>query len=548
MSARRIFFDPDKARGPQEEPEVGGQKKEVGTDITAEVTRDKAPEALSVSALLGRVKAALSAQLPRQLTVVGEISNFRRPSSGHLYFSLKDGEAQVPAVMFRSAAARLRFTPTDGLEVFATGRVDVYEAQGKLQLYVESLTPKGAGALELAYRQLVEKLQGEGLFDPAHKRPVPRFPQTLCVITSPTGAALRDIRRTLSRRWPTARVYLIPVAVQGEGAAGQIARALNLASANAEALGLDTVILARGGGSIEDLWSFNEEIVARAIYDCAVPVVCGVGHEIDTTIADLAADLRAPTPTGAAELAVPDKAEAARLLAQLEARSARTLRGQLQQARSALASAQRSEVFRNPLHRVRVLHQRLDELAARLRGRLIQRHGQASARIERLEGRLRWQLGGLSKRKGDALAERVARLSNVNPIHRIRLARADLDAQGRQMLTLLRAQLASGAGSVKRLDRTLEALSYRSILRRGFSVTRDGAGRVLRRADQLAPGDVLRTELAEGEVRSTVDSSTPRRPTDETPPPPPAPRKAPKPKKSRPEDGPTLFPLNGPDA
>ncbi|MCD4699353.1 MAG: exodeoxyribonuclease VII large subunit, partial [Phycisphaerae bacterium] len=270
-------------------------------------TKKSAP--LTVSDLVARIKEALLDTFPKRLSVVGQISNLKRHSSGHLYFSLKDASAAIDAVMFRSAASGVRFDVEDGLEVVASGRIDVYERQGRLQFYVERLAPQGTGALELAFRQLKDRLEHEGLFDPARKKPLVRFPRAVGVITSPTGAAVRDIARTLSRRWPAAKVFLVPVRVQGDQAAGQIADAVRLMDATAEKYQIDTIIVARGGGSLEDLWAFNEEVLARAIFAADTPIISGVGHEVDFTISDFVADVRSATPTAAAELATPDGTE-----------------------------------------------------------------------------------------------------------------------------------------------------------------------------------------------------------------------------------------------
>lgn len=482
-------------------------------DLTDEFVDAVAPPAvpgdvpLTVSDLLLLVKDALAAGLPRRISVVGEISNLKRQSSGHLYFCLKDGRGQISCVMFRSAAGRLKFDPQDGLEVVADGRVDIYDMHGKLQVYVESLAPKGAGALELAFRQLVARLQAEGLFDPAHKKPIPPYPQTIAVITSPTGAAVRDIARTLRRRWPAAEVYLLPVKVQGDGAAEEIARALRLASANAKRYGFDVLILARGGGSLEDLWCFNEEVVARAIHACCIPVISGVGHETDTTIADLVADLRAPTPTGAAELATPDAADLRRHLAQLTAHLRRRAEHTFAEGRSALRLVERAEFFRNPIHRVQTLEQHADELATRLRSALIQCHARSRERADALAGSLRWQLGALAKRAGDRLGRATARLAGANPMQTVRVRRCDVDLNERQLRTLTRALVARLSERLERDERVLEAMSYRSVLRRGYSVTRTGEGAIVRAPADAPPGTPLRTELAEGEVRSTVDGA-----------------------------------------
>ena len=240
------------------------------------------------------------------LLISGEISNYKVYPSGHHYFTLKDGEGALRCVMFRGDAASLRFRPSNGMRVIAAGRITVFPRDGQYQLYCVRLTPEGVGDLHLAFEQLKERLAREGLFDPAHKRPLPRFPSTVALITSPAGAAVRDMVRILGARWPLARIRVLPVRVQGEGAAEEIAAALQWANENRVA---DVIITGRGGGSMEDLWAFNEEVVARAIYRSQIPVISAVGHEPDVTIADFVADLRAATPSNAAELAVPDQNE-----------------------------------------------------------------------------------------------------------------------------------------------------------------------------------------------------------------------------------------------
>lgn len=269
------------------------------------------------------------------VVVEGEISNARLQASGHWYFTLKDESAQLGAVLFRGDALALRFRPENGLHVRATGRLNLYVPQGKYQIQVRRLVPVGQGALELAFRQLCDRLRAEGLFEPARKRALPRFPRRVAVVTSPTGAAVRDMLATLAQRWPLAQVLVVPVSVQGDGAPGEIVRALR---ALESAPRCDVVLLGRGGGSLEDLWAFNDEGVARAIAACRVPVVTGVGHEVDTTIADLVADRRAATPTAAAALAVPHRDEIRTLLGHLDARMGRGLRRQLEAPRNRLAA------------------------------------------------------------------------------------------------------------------------------------------------------------------------------------------------------------------
>ena len=471
---------------------------------------DAAPPAmapLSVSALLASVKGALNDALPGRVTVVGELSNFKQHSSGHMYFRMKDANAAIDAAMFRSHASRLKFEPADGLEVVVEGRVDVYETQGRLQLYVERMTPRGAGALELAFRQLCDKLRGEGMFDPAAKKPITRLPRAIGVVTSPTGAALRDIRRTLHRRWPAVTVYLLGALVQGEAAAGELAEAVALLDAEAERLGIETIIIARGGGSLEDLWAFNEEVLARAIFACGTPVISGIGHETDVTIADMVSDRRAATPTAAAELAVPDAAELRQHLSMMGARLARGTGERASLARRALDAVLRSVVFRDPAARLRAQTQRTDELSHRiasaLRGRLAEAgrrlvpaanrlaglhpahlHERARARLDRAAGRMAWALGGRSKRGGNALANLAIRIRAGQPAHRVALARQELAALARQ----------------------LEAMTYRSVLARGFSVTRKADGTILRSALDARAGEIIRTEIADGTVDSCVTS------------------------------------------
>jgi exodeoxyribonuclease VII large subunit len=316
----------------------------------------------TVSRLNREARLLLETGLPA-LWLEGELSNFARPASGHWYFSLKDEAAQVRCAMFRGANTRARVVPRDGMHVLVRARVGLYEPRGEYQLLIEHLEEAGEGALRRRFEELKARLGAEGLFDSAVKRPLPRLPRRIGVITSPTGAAIRDILHVLARRFPAVPVLVYPVPVQGAGAAADIAAALRLASARAET---DVLILARGGGSLEDLWSFNEEVVARAIRDCRVPVITGVGHEVDTTIADFAADVRAPTPSGAAELVVPDRLEWLRLLGRSRERlGAAWARGALTR-RERLAWLVRRLELTHPRTRLAARAQRLDELEARL--------------------------------------------------------------------------------------------------------------------------------------------------------------------------------------
>lgn len=273
------------------------------------------PKIISVSALNSYLKGLMDSDPNLQYVFIsGEISNLTdHYSSGHIYLSLKDSKAVIKAVMFSFNASRLRFKPQNGMKVIARGKVSVYEPSGQYQLYIEDMQPDGIGALSLQFEQLKEKLLKEGLFDNSHKKPLPQFPKKVTIITSPTGAALQDIRNILSRRWPYAEVELVPVLVQGELAASALTEAVESVSHTNNS---DVIIIGRGGGSIEDLWAFNSEALARAIYACPIPVISAVGHETDFTICDFVTDMRAPTPSAAAELAVPDRAEQAELLLQ----------------------------------------------------------------------------------------------------------------------------------------------------------------------------------------------------------------------------------------
>jgi len=334
-------------------------------------------EVYSVSRLNREARLLLETGLPA-LWVEGELSNVARPSSGHWYFTLKDADAQVRCAMFRSANARVRVVPRDGLQVLLRARVSLYEPRGDYQLIAEHLEEAGEGVLRRRFEELKARLAAEGLFDAAAKRPLPRLPRRIGVITSPTGAAIRDILHVLRRRFPAVPVILYPVPVQGAAAAGAIAAALRLAGERAEA---DVLIVARGGGSLEDLWAFNEEVVARAIRASRIPVVTGVGHEVDFTIADFAADVRAPTPSGAAELAVPDAAEWRRQLDGAAARLATAAGRRLARAAERLAWLVGRLRRVHPRERLARRAQRLDELEARMRRALVQRLAASRARL-----------------------------------------------------------------------------------------------------------------------------------------------------------------------
>ncbi len=340
---------------------------------------------LTVSQLTAHIKELLEAAFP-VVWVRGEVSGLARPRSGHVYLTLKDDRAQIRAVLWRSVAGRLRFDLADGQEVLCRGNLGVYAPRGEYQLVVQRIEPAGMGALELALRQLREKLQREGLFDPARKRPLPQFARRIVVVTSPTGAAVRDFLQVLDRRWRGADVLIIPTRVQGHGASGEIAAAVRAASRLNPVP--DCLVVARGGGSLEDLWAFNEEPVVRAVAASAVPVVSAVGHEIDVTLCDLAADVRALTPSQAAELLAPDAAELRAALSQMRRRLAAALRGRLADGRARLRAIKASAVFRRPRGLIEDRARLLDELEQRAARAARQRLDRARQCTEKLAARL----------------------------------------------------------------------------------------------------------------------------------------------------------------
>jgi len=366
-------------------------------------------KAISVSELTAAIKGRLEGEYD-DVWVEGEVTNYRGPAaSGHRYFSLKDEGAQLRAVLFRGAGAKLGFELAEGQKVLAHGRISVYEPRGEYQLVAERLEPKGAGALQLAFEQLKRKLEAEGLFDSGRKRPLPAYPRHIVVITSPTGAVIRDILHVTARRCPWIDITVLPVRVQGEGAKDEIASALRYASRHL-ASKADLVLLARGGGSLEDLWAFNEELVARAIFDCKLPVISAVGHEVDFSIADFVADVRAPTPSAAAEILSPSGEELGSLLRQMAARALQALRHALDERSYRLKSVSERLQRCHPRAMLETHTQRLDELR------------------QRFSGSMRRLLGA----KREAFSSRAGRLNALSPLAILsRGYAACFDAKGR---------------------------------------------------------------------------------------------------------------------
>jgi exodeoxyribonuclease VII large subunit len=439
-----------------------------------------------VSELVSAARELVEAEFG-DVWVEGEISNYRPAPSGHAYFTLKDAGAQLPIVLFRRQATLLRFRPEDGLHVLVRGRVSVYEQRGQMQLVAETMEPVGAGSLQLAFEQLKNRLRDEGLFDAARKRSLPDFPRAVGIVTSPTGAVIRDFLNIVARRHSGLSVYLYPVPVQGEAAAAEIEAAIGILNA----CGLvDLIVLARGGGSLEDLAAFNSERVARAIVASRLPVVSAVGHETDFTIADFAADLRAPTPSAAAELITAAQHKIADHLATLSRRLERATRFQLLQARQRLTRVPVSRAESRVAALMHRLAQRLDELSFR----------QESA----ISGRLR----ELDRR----VAALAAAILRHDPRQELARARQRLAALSARLDRAAERLLHASTASLSALDARLNSLSPLAVLDRGYALVLSADGALIRSTAQVAPGQLVSTRLADGEFTSRVESTAAKPP------------------------------------
>jgi exodeoxyribonuclease VII large subunit len=437
------------------------------------------------------IKAALEEKLPSRLIVRGEISGWKHHASGHCYFSLKDRSGVLPCVMWASRFKGIKFSCEDGMAVLATGYVDVYTIGGKYQLYVDKLEPEGVGALQLAFEQMVKRLEAQGLFEEEHKKPLPAYPMRIGILTSESGAALHDITDSIRSRWPCAKLLLYPVPVQGEGAAGQIAAALRELNKRNKRLRIDVLIVGRGGGSLEDLWAFNEEVLARAIFDSQIPVISAVGHEVDTTIADLVADARASTPTKAGVVAVPDIVEVLGQLDGIERRLAADAKANLTLARRNLDVVLAGVIFRNPLWLVQNARQQVDELGGIM----------AEAIVEVL-GRAREMLS--------AAYEQVVR---IEPHRLLGRRKVDLSNLANRVSAAAVAVLNGCRMKLAAAENRLGALDPKSVLRRGYSITTSkGTGRLVRDLADVGIGEMLVTELAnENLIESRVTNKVKNR-------------------------------------
>jgi len=434
-------------------------------------------EVLTVTGLTRQVQDVLEAAFD-QLWVEGEISNLRRPASGHLYFTLKDEESQVRAVLFRPVARSLRFDPEDGMRIVCRARINVYKPRGEYQLILDYAEPRGAGALQVAFEQLKARLQAEGLFDPGHKKPLPFLPSRIGVVTSPSGAVIRDILNITKRRFPSVNVLVAPVRVQGVEAPGEIVDALRLLN---EMPGVDVIIVARGGGSLEDLMAFNDEGVARAIFASRIPVVSAVGHEIDFTIADFVADMRAPTPSAAAELVVPSRSDLLQQVRTLHARAAHAAARALRVRRERLETL--AERVRDPRRRLVDLRLAVDDRFSGLTASLVRRLRTERETLRRLETHLQY----------------------LNPALRLQTLTFVLENMRKSMITGIFRQVESLRARLAGHTALLDSLSPLSVLARGYAIARTvPGGRVIRDARDLSAGDPVGINVAKGRFDAVV--------------------------------------------
>lgn len=429
----------------------------------------------SVTRLNREVRAVLEGSFP-PLWIQGEISNLARPASGHLYFSLKDAGSQVRCAMFRGQNRLLKFTPANGMEILARAAVSLYEGRGEFQLIVDSMEPAGTGALQKAFEELKQRLFQEGLFDAKHKRPLPPYPQTIGLITSPTGAAVRDVLNVLRRRYPLAQVVIYPVQVQGAGSVEQIVAALAAAEQRGDA---DVLILSRGGGSLEDLWSFNDERVARAIYDCRLPVITGIGHEIDFSIADFVADQRAPTPSAAAELAVPDCSDLHARCRDQQGKLLAAIRYRLEVCGKHLLQLEKR--LPDPVRQLQFIGQRLDDTVLRL---------QQNLKITFAEHR-------------QSLLQLTARLNDNNPLQKIKLSREKSRYLSEQLRRSMTGIIQIKKAALDHHGRELHTVSPQATLERGYAIVTHN-DTIVRNAADVEPGELVRSRLAKGNIYSKV--------------------------------------------
>lgn len=430
------------------------------------------PKGITVSQLNRYIKGIIEKDVRLcRVTVLGEISNFKKHFSGHCYMTVKDEASMIKAVMFKSAADKLKFEPENGMKVILFGHVSVYERDGQYQLYIDSMQKQGVGDLYAAFEKLKEKLAKEGLFDESKKKPIPKFPRRVGVVTSPTGAAVRDIINVMTRRFPMCEIMIYPVLVQGEGGAEQVCEAIKYFN---QEKNVDVIIAGRGGGSIEELWVFNEEKVARAIAECELPIISAVGHQTDFTIADFVADLRAPTPSAAAELAVPSTAELRARVSNYHSRALFAVNKAIEARRAVL----KSFTVRSPLDIVAVLRQRVDGDYARLVFAV-----NKAVEMRRTE---------------------LRRFVVRSPLDNITALRQRVGATYQRLCGAFSNKSVTKRNSLALLAGRLDALSPLAVLKRGYTLSLDGQGRAITSVSQVREGDGMVTRVADGEIKSVV--------------------------------------------
>ncbi len=452
-----------------------------------------------VHQLVAEARELIEAELG-DVWVEGEISNLRPASSGHLYFTLKDAEAQLPVVLFRRQAMLLRFRPEDGLQVRVRGKCSIYEQRGQLQLVAETMEPVGSGSLQLAFEQLRDRLKAEGLFNSERKRQLPLYPRTVAIVTSPTGAVIRDFLSVVGRRHVGLNVTLIPSAVQGENAVGELVAGIALANG----LSVDLIVLARGGGSLEDLAAFNSEPVARAIVASRLPIVSAIGHETDFTIADFVADLRAPTPSAAAELITEAQHQVTEMVARLEHRLERGIRYQLLQARQRLSRVPFSYAEQRITTRLHRLEQRLDDAAFRLEAAVSDRLKRQRDHVTEL----RTAILQRDPRQRLSLIQRTVAANVVRMEHalerQLTAARFRMNALDMRFSRAAHVGITEQRSAWREVHRELHALSPLAVLHRGYALVLNQSGKVVRSTAELTPNQTVETRLGDGSFQSSV--------------------------------------------
>jgi exodeoxyribonuclease VII large subunit len=514
----RLPFDPEKTRAAEQARSQAPARTDAGATGQGDQPAAKSRQApgqgdqsapLTVSQLAQQLKTALADHFPGKLRVVGEVSNFS--DRAHWFFSLKDENATLRCVCFAPNARKVPFQLADGMQIVATGRLDFYDTGGSVQLYCDKLEPVGQGALELQLRQLIDELRKQGYFDDQRKKPLPGVPRRVAVVTSRSAAALQDVINTARRRWAGCELLLYDVRVQGQAAAPEVARAIRNLSQQGERLGIDGIILTRGGGSIEDLWAFNEREVADALATCPIPTVAAIGHETDTTVAELVADRRCSTPTQAAMTLIPDKQTLVHQVRQLHERLTTVTRRRLDRARHRLHLVARHALFRQPGHLVEQARRRMHEVERRL--------GQALPRRLQPAQQARQQLTSLHRRLVRALPRRLEparkqlrdvelRWQQMLP-RRLKPARQQVQRLENQLAATMPRRLQHDRRRLDAAIKHLEAVSPHNVLQRGYSYTLDEQGHVIQSAQRVKTGQHITTVLRDGRVLSRVEGDAP---------------------------------------